>query len=126
MSRTSIRTKLAAVAATGVLALGTGVLAASPAQASATGDTYKNCSYGAGCIYAGANWDGWPKEYFSRGTHKLYNQYGTHRVFNNQSPNWYVKLCRNSDGTNCDITISPWHYRDVDLGPYNSVKIVGP
>ncbi|MFG2342299.1 hypothetical protein [Streptomyces yangpuensis] len=126
MSRTSIRTKLAAVAATAVMALGTGVLAASPAGAAAAGDTYANCSYGAGCIYGGANWNGWPKEYFTRGNHPFWGQYGVKRVFNNQSPGWYVQLCRNGNGTNCDITIAPWTYVDVDLTPYNSLRIVGP
>ncbi|MFG2335555.1 hypothetical protein [Streptomyces yangpuensis] len=48
------------------------------------------------------------------------------RVFNNQSPGWYAQLCRNANGTNCDITIAPWTYVDVDLTPYNSLRIVGP
>ncbi|MFJ9547427.1 hypothetical protein [Streptomyces erythrochromogenes] len=69
---------------------------------------------------------GWPKEYFSRGNHPFYNQYGVKRVFNNQSPGWYAQLCRNANGTNCDITIAPWTYVDVDLTPYNSLRIVGP
>ncbi|WP_327263525.1 hypothetical protein OG444_20390 [Streptomyces sp. NBC_01232] len=46
MSRTSFRTKLAAVAATGVMALGTGVLAASPAQAAW-------CGVSGGTLYCG-------------------------------------------------------------------------
>ncbi|MFE2169753.1 hypothetical protein ACFXB3_32585 [Streptomyces sp. NPDC059447] len=64
MARTTIRTKLAAVAATAMLALGTGVLAAAPAEASAAAwcgvsggklycgndapvDMYRNASYSA-------------------------------------------------------------------------------
>lgn len=53
MSRTSLRTKLAAVAATGVMALGTGVLAASPTQAAA-GD----CPYTYFCAYEGPGYTG--------------------------------------------------------------------
>ncbi|MCX5405860.1 peptidase inhibitor family I36 protein [Streptomyces sp. NBC_00335] len=54
MARTSLRTKLAAVAATGVMALGTGVLAASPAEASAAAD----CPYTYFCAWEGPNFTG--------------------------------------------------------------------
>ncbi|MFB6521323.1 hypothetical protein [Streptomyces sp. NPDC056401] len=126
MSRTSLRTKLAAWAATGVMALGTGVLAASPAEAAATGGTYANCDYGAACIYGDASWNGWPLEYYSRGNHPFNVRDGYHRIFNNQSPGWYLYLCRNGNGTNCDRMLPPWGYDDVDLTPYNSLLIVGP
>ncbi|MCX4779776.1 peptidase inhibitor family I36 protein [Streptomyces sp. NBC_01264] len=55
MTRTSLRTKLAAVAATGVMALGTGVLAASPTQAATAA---ADCPYTYFCAYEGPNYTG--------------------------------------------------------------------
>ncbi|WP_405439441.1 peptidase inhibitor family I36 protein [Streptomyces avidinii] len=54
MTRTSLRTKLAAVAATGVMALGTGVLAASPAEAAVA------CPYEYFCAYPQPGFGGTP------------------------------------------------------------------
>ncbi|MFB6521325.1 peptidase inhibitor family I36 protein [Streptomyces sp. NPDC056401] len=56
MARTSLRTKLGALAAVGVMALGTGVLAASSAEASAAAD----CPYEYFCAYPGPNFTGEP------------------------------------------------------------------
>ncbi|MEV7519227.1 hypothetical protein [Streptomyces sp. NPDC091371] len=54
MSRTSLRTKLAALAATGVMALGTGVLAAAPAEAAVA------CPYEYFCAYPEPGYGGQP------------------------------------------------------------------
>ncbi|MFD3805140.1 hypothetical protein ACFWSF_31270 [Streptomyces sp. NPDC058611] len=119
MTRTSFRTKFAALAATGVMALGTGVLAASPAQAATNG-----CASGAVCIYRGANWSGGvSNSYWARGTHRLYNQNGVHTVFNNQTDGWKVWLCKGSNGDRCDWLFGPGVARDVDLTPYNSIVV---
>ncbi|MFD3676119.1 hypothetical protein [Streptomyces sp. NPDC058613] len=119
MTRTTFRTKSAALAAAGVMALGTGVLAASPAQAATNG-----CASGAVCIYRGANWSGGvSNSYWSRGTHRLYNQNGVHTVFNNQTDGWKVWLCKGSNGDRCDWLFGPGVARDVDLTPYNSIVV---
>ncbi|MFJ6778626.1 hypothetical protein [Streptomyces yangpuensis] len=54
MARTSLRKKLAALAATGVMALGTGVLAASPAEAAVA------CPYEYYCAYPQPGFGGDP------------------------------------------------------------------
>lgn len=65
MSRISIRTKLAALAATGVMALGTGVLAAAPASAS--DQDFYGCRSGDACIWgAGAALGTGPTNSFGR------------------------------------------------------------
>ncbi|MFF1409605.1 hypothetical protein ACFVX6_07385 [Streptomyces sp. NPDC058289] len=125
MARTSIRTTLAAVAATGMLALGTGVLAAAPAQA-ADGDRWHGCPWEAVCIYpqdAGWNNDR-PSAVYWDGVYQLYNQEGWHFVVNNQSDKWVDRLCYDSWGNNCDSYVQPagttWM---VNLSPMNSIKL---
>ncbi|MEV7170054.1 peptidase inhibitor family I36 protein [Streptomyces sp. JL4002] len=54
MARRSLRTKLAALGATGVMALGTGVLAASPAEAAVA------CPYEYFCAYPQPGYGGTP------------------------------------------------------------------
>ncbi|WP_405491139.1 hypothetical protein [Streptomyces sp. NBC_00096] len=123
MSRTSMRTKLAAVAATGVMALGTGVLAASPAHATSWPH---GCPSGAACIYPQDK--GWnndqPSNIYWEGVYRLYNQEGTHFVVNNQTKGWKVRLCFDSQGWNCDAYVQPpgttWQ---LNLSPMNSIKL---
>ncbi|WP_407838123.1 hypothetical protein ACE1OC_19800 [Streptomyces sp. DSM 116496] len=123
MSRTSLRTKLAAVAATGVMALGTGVLAASPAEASSWPH---GCPSGAACIYPrDAGWNnGHPSNIYWDGVNALWGQEGTHFVVNNQTQGWKVRLCYNSAGTSCDPYVQPagttWQ---LNLSPMNSIKL---
>ncbi|MFD5408819.1 hypothetical protein [Streptomyces nojiriensis] len=124
MSRTSLRTKLGAVAAAGVMALGTGVLAAGSAQAS--DHTVAGCLSGQACIYPQDAVPVTPSLRFSRaGTYNLSNQYGWHWVLNNQTANWKFRLCTGWNGTgNCtNIPVDQWVA--VDLTPINSV-IVSP
>ncbi|MFJ8011807.1 hypothetical protein [Streptomyces sp. NPDC096339] len=121
MSRTSLRTKLAALAATGVMALGTGVLAASPAEAAATAT---DCQSGHACIYWGTTFgSGIRNDYWARGTYKLYDLYGRHLVVNHQTAGWKLWLCRNSDGTNCDYALWPGNELVIDMTPFNSVVV---
>ncbi|MFF8269663.1 hypothetical protein ACF059_20055 [Streptomyces sp. NPDC016562] len=122
MSGTSVRTKFAAVAATAIMALGTGVLAAAPAEAATSAPS--GCPSGAACIYRGPGGSGGvTNQYWSRGVHKLYNQYGVHTVFNNQTDGWKFILCHGSNGDNCDWTFYPGAWADVDLTSYNSVIV---
>ncbi|MGW7450441.1 hypothetical protein [Streptomyces sp. NPDC054787] len=124
MTRTSFRTKLAATAATAVMALGTGVLAASPAPA---GDgSWHGCPREAVCIYprdAGWNNDH-PSNVYWDGVYQLYGQEGMHFVVNNQTYNWVDRLCYDSYGQNCDSYVQPagttWW---VNLSPMNSIKL---
>ncbi|GGV91233.1 hypothetical protein GCM10010228_81220 [Streptomyces massasporeus] len=119
MTRTPIRRRVAAVAATALLALGTGALSASPASAAPAG-----CPSGAACIYGGPNSSGGvTNQYWSRGVHKLYNQVGVHTVFNNQTDDWKFLLCRGSNGEDCDWTFYEGSWTDVDLTPFNSVIV---
>ncbi|MFE5520308.1 hypothetical protein ACFQ9Q_21690 [Streptomyces virginiae] len=126
MVRTTIRTTLATVAATATLALGTGVLAAGPAQASY--NTVEGCRSGEACIWpegspaAGVQ----PSLRFSNaGTYNLSNQENWHWVLNNQTQNWKFKLCTgwNGGGTCTNIPVDQWVA--VNLSPINSV-IVSP
>ncbi|WP_037882773.1 hypothetical protein [Streptomyces sp. NRRL S-515] len=119
----SLRAKLGAVAAAGVVALGTGVLAASPAQAAGP---WHGCPSGAACVYprdAGWNNDR-PSHIYWGGVYKLYNQEGTHFVVNNQTQGWKVRLCFDAGGTDCDRYVQPpgttWQ---VNLSPMNSIKL---
>lgn len=106
MSRMTIRTKLAAVAAASVMALGTGVLAASPAQAA---DSWHGCPSGAVCIYPrDAGWNNnVPSDIYWDGVYQLYNQEGMHFVVNNQTLGWVDRLCFDSWGNNCDSYVQP-------------------
>lgn len=118
MARTSLRTKLAAVMATGVMALGTGVLAATPAAASS------HCPSGYACIYWGTTLDsGIRNMWRTKGAHKLYGYNGRNLVDNNQTDGWKIWLCRNNNGTDCDFAV--WQDRRVvvDMKPFNSVSI---
>ncbi|WP_406738114.1 hypothetical protein OG365_17170 [Streptomyces sp. NBC_00853] len=123
MARTKIRTTLATVAATAVLALGTGVLAASPAHAAGS---WHGCPSGAVCIYpqdAGWNNDR-PSQVYWEGVYRLYGQEGTHFVVNNQTGGWVDRLCYDSYGSNCDAYVQPpgttWQ---LNLSPMNSIKL---
>ncbi|MFE2288608.1 hypothetical protein ACFXDJ_31135 [Streptomyces sp. NPDC059443] len=118
MARTSLRTKLAAMVFTGVMALGTGVLTASPAAAAT------QCPDGYACIYYGATWDTGIRDMWNRyGAHKIYNYYGRHLVDNNQTDGWKIWLCRNNNGTNCDYAVYQDHTAVIDMTPFNSVSI---
>ncbi|KOU27066.1 MULTISPECIES: hypothetical protein [Streptomyces] len=122
MSVASLRTKLAAAAATVTLALGTGVLAAGPAQA----DSSFGCPSGAVCVYLGTDWNQpvpQSQMYWSAGVHRLYNQEGRHIVYNNQTHGWTVRLCRNGNGTDCGPKMRPGDGWPENLSPVNSLLI---
>ncbi|MFJ2596454.1 hypothetical protein [Streptomyces erythrochromogenes] len=123
MSRTSIRTKLAAVAATGVMALGTGVLAASPASAS--DQPFHGCWSGNACIWAaGAALDTAPThQYRNAGTYNLSNQVNWHYVKNNQTQGWKFKLCTGWNGTGTCYTMYQDELWWTNLTPINSVVV---
>ncbi|WP_330297531.1 hypothetical protein [Streptomyces sp. NBC_00503] len=119
MARMSLRTKLASVVATGVMVLGTGVLAATPAQADST-----QCPDGYACIYWGTTADsGIRNMWATYGAHKLYFYSGRHLVDNNQTDGWKIWLCRNNNGTNCDYAVYQDHTAVIDMTPFNSVSI---
>ncbi|KMO99275.1 hypothetical protein [Streptomyces roseus] len=124
MSRMSFRTKLAALAATGVLALGTGVLAAAPAQAS--DHTVDGCPSGFACIYTegiDSHTVAWARD--RAGTYNLSNMNHWRWVLNNQTGGWKFRLCTGYNGTgSCEyMPIDAWQWRDIT--PVNSV-IVSP
>ncbi|MET9693956.1 hypothetical protein ABZY81_36930 [Streptomyces sp. NPDC006514] len=123
MARMAIRMKLAAAAAAGVMALGTGVLAASPAHAAGA---WHGCPSGAVCIYprdAGWNNDR-PSHVYWQGVYELYDQEGTHFIVNNQTDGWVDRLCYDSYGSKCDAYVQPpgttWQ---ENLSPMNSIKL---
>ncbi|MET3982193.1 hypothetical protein [Streptomyces sp. PvR034] len=125
MTRTSTRTKLAALAATAVMALGTGVLAASPASAKAADSSF-GCPSGAVCIYEGEwNWSNPTDIYFSEGVHRIYNKEGRHIVYNNQTGGWTVRLCTGI-GTGCGPKMKQGDGWPENLSPINSLKIERP
>ncbi|MFF3214818.1 hypothetical protein ACFYYB_29795 [Streptomyces sp. NPDC002886] len=118
MSRPSLRRKLATWATAGVMALGTGVLAASPASAS------DQCPNGFACVYWGTTLDSGIRNMWNRyGAHKIYFYSGRHLVDNNQTDGWKIWLCRNNNGTNCDFAVYQDHRAVVDMTPFNSVSL---
>ncbi|MFJ3909693.1 MULTISPECIES: hypothetical protein [Streptomyces] len=121
--RTSLRTNLAALAATGALALGTGVLAAPPAAAS--DQTFYGCLSGDACIYgAGAALSTGPTNSFRRaGTYNLSGQNNWHYVKNNQTGGWKFRLCTGWNGTGTCYTMAQDELWWVDLTPINSVVV---
>ncbi|MFI5667789.1 hypothetical protein [Streptomyces sp. NPDC051704] len=123
MSRISIRTKLAALAATGVLALGTGVLAASPASAS--DQAFYGCASGDACIWgAGAPLETGPTNAYRQArTYNLSNQNDYHYVKNNQTGGWKFKLCTGWNGTGTCYTLYQDELWWVNLTPINSVVV---
>ncbi|MFF4848169.1 hypothetical protein [Streptomyces sp. NPDC001194] len=123
MSVTSLRTKLAALAATGVMALGTGVLAASPATAS--DQVFYGCASGDACIWgAGAPLETGPTNAYRQArTYNLSNQNNYHYVKNNQTGGWKFKLCTGWNGTGTCYTMSQDELWWVDLTPINSVVV---
>ncbi|MFJ7270549.1 hypothetical protein ACIQV3_28590 [Streptomyces sp. NPDC099050] len=123
MSRTSLRMKFATMAAAGVMALGTGVLAASPASAS--DQTFYGCYSGNACIWgAGAALGTGPThQYRNAGTYNLSGQENYHYVANNQTKGWKFKLCTGYNGSGTCYTM----YQDdlwwTNLTPINSVIV---
>ncbi|MDQ1047234.1 hypothetical protein [Streptomyces sp. V4I2] len=106
--------------------LGLGLATSSTAQAAPTGtQDYAGCVTGRVCIYPNAGWNNNNPEhwYYTYGVHQLYDEYGVHRVFNNQTGNATARLCVNRDGTNCTSKIPPYTYSDIDLTPYNSIRL---
>ncbi|MEV6727542.1 MULTISPECIES: hypothetical protein [unclassified Streptomyces] len=120
MKRMSIRTKLAAVAATGVMTLGTGILGAGSAQAAPS-----DCTVGYVCIYGqDSGWNNiiWAKD--RAGTYNLDNMNGNHVIYNNQTGGWKFWTCTGYNGTGCSSGYLPaGAYMVKDLTPINSVKI---
>ncbi|MER5758983.1 hypothetical protein [Streptomyces sp. NPDC002082] len=113
----SLRTKLAAWAATGVMALGTGVLAATPAHAATTCPTYY------ACIYWGETESSGIRQLWKvKGVYKIYGYEGRHLVVNSQTQDWKIWLCRNNNGTDCD-GVWPGHPAVANMTPINSVSI---
>ncbi|MFD0255602.1 hypothetical protein ACFVGX_32380 [Streptomyces sp. NPDC127113] len=112
----------ASVAVTaGLLGAGPGAASAAPAV-----DSQYGCPVGAVCIYPqGEYWkDSKPTHfYYSRGVHKLYNQFGDHWVYNNQTDGWTVRLCTGGNGTGCGDRIPPDWAWNRNLTPINSIKI---
>ncbi|WP_432081687.1 hypothetical protein [Streptomyces sp. WAC 04229] len=105
----------------GLLGAGTGAASAAPAA-----DSQYGCPVGAVCIYPrGVHYtDAEPTDfYYSRGVHKLYNQYGNHWVYNNQTDGWTVRTCTGGNGTGCGTVLRPDYLRYVNLTPVNSIKI---
>ncbi|MFI5759344.1 hypothetical protein ACIA8F_00130 [Streptomyces sp. NPDC051563] len=120
MSRTSVRTKLAAGAATGVMTLATAILGAGSAQASPS-----DCPVGSVCIYGQGT--GWNDIIWSRsaaGTYNLSNMEGDHVIYNNQTNGWKFWTCTGYNGTGCSTGYLPaGTYMVKNLSPINSVKI---
>lgn len=93
-----------------------------PAQAV----TLYGCPDGYFCIYGeGVGVNAPPTfKYYRYGTYKLYNQYNNHVLFNNQTGGARVLLCKNSNGTNCPISIRSNLIILEDLTPINSIRLV--
>ncbi|MCF2130421.1 hypothetical protein L1I79_28900 [Strepomyces sp. STD 3.1] len=105
----------------GLLGAGPGAASAAPAAASQYG-----CPVGAVCIYPQDEYwrDSKPTDfYYSRGVHKLYNQFGNHWVYNNQTDGWTVRLCTGSNGTGCGDRIPMNWAWNRNLTPINSILI---
>ncbi|MFE4053904.1 hypothetical protein [Streptomyces sp. YIM B13518] len=122
MGKITRNVTVAAFVAGAVLATGT---TAQAGQVSAQQSNYQGCNLGYVCLYSYAGWNGGSPEhrYYDYGVYKLYDEYGVHRWFNNQTGGATTRLCINSDGTNCTSKLSSWAYWDIDLTPYNSIRL---
>ncbi|WP_340563362.1 hypothetical protein [Streptomyces sp. GSL17-111] len=106
--------------------LGVGLVTSSTAQAApVSAQDYAGCTTGYVCIYPDDSWNNSDPEhtYYTYGVHPLYNEYDFHRVFNNQYGGATARLCVNSNGTDCTSKIGEYTYRDIDLTPYNSIRL---
>ncbi|WP_238937225.1 hypothetical protein [Streptomyces clavuligerus] len=97
-------------------------LASSPAHAAVD---YAGCRSGYVCIYPDASWNNSRPEhdYYTYGVHQLYDEFGVHRVFNNQTGGAVVRLCTDRAGRNCTASMGAFLYEDINLTPYNSIKL---
>lgn len=87
---------------------------------------YDSCPSGYACVYSswGEFLDDTPEHrYYYYGTYQFSNEYGDHWIWNNQTGGAMVHLCRNYNGTNCDVHLSQFQYKRVNLTPYNSIKL---
>ncbi|MFI5984627.1 hypothetical protein ACIBEA_27595 [Streptomyces sp. NPDC051555] len=133
MTCTSTRTKLAALAATAVMALGTGVLAASPAQA-AWNPPIHGCNSGEVCIYPTDAWGNatWNNDRpiqreTQRGGHPIYGMEQWHYVVNNQTEGWTAQVCWDTWGNSCEnYKVPPRVTYLVNLSPFNSIRLDTP
>lgn len=120
MSRISMRTKLAAAAATGVMTVGMGVLGAGSAQAAPS-----DCWVGYVCIYGQDS--GWTNIVWAEDTAGTYNLSGmesNHVIYNNQTNGWKFWTCTGYNGNGCSTGYLPaGTYMVKNLSPINSVKI---
>jgi hypothetical protein len=105
--------------------VGLGLATSSTAQAAPSGaQDYAGCATGYACIYPDGSWNSNPtNSYYTYGVHQLYNQFGVHRVFNNQTGGAKVWVCKNTNGTDCTGPITEYTYWDINLTPYNSIKL---
>lgn len=115
------RAKLAALAVA-ALAVPTGLVAATAGVAQAA--TYYGCPDGYACIYPTGSWTTPEHKYYDYGTYKLYDEYGTHKLFNHQSGGAIMWICTDSNGKNCPYYIPTGSNSNIDLTPYNSIKLV--
>jgi hypothetical protein len=94
----------------------------------AQGQSLFGCPSGYVCIYPeGADLNSTPtNQYYYYGTQKLFNQYNFHFVVNNQTDGAPVALCKNSNGTDCPLTISAGDWVYYDLTPINSIVLIKP
>lgn len=122
MGKTVRKVAAIAFAAGAVLATGS---TAQAGEVSVQQSNYQGCNLGYVCLYPNASWNGGIPEhrYYNYGVYKLYDEFGPHRLFNNQTGGATTRLCKNSDGTNCTSKLSPWTYWDIDMTPYNSIRL---
>lgn len=123
-SRRTVVSPAALAAATSLF--GFGLATSSTAQAAQNGvQDYAGCRTGYACIYPNASWNNNTPEhdYYTYGVHQLYEEYGVHRVFNNQTGGAVVRLCYDRAGTNCTTPLYEYAYWDIDLTPYNSIRL---
>lgn len=127
MTRNPVRKVVALTFAAAALTAGGTLAATGSAQADDSPGAqrgYEGCGHGSACIYPDGSWDKNPEHsYWSYGVHPLHNEVGVHRLFNNQKGGATVSLCKGADGTNCGDPMGEFMYKDIDLTPYNSIRL---
>ncbi|MEV8569402.1 hypothetical protein AB0436_28105 [Streptomyces sp. NPDC051322] len=104
-------------------ALGLAVAAVATFGAGTAAASAAACTSGRACIYTGASWTTVQHSYYKYGTYKLYNEFGKHRVYNHQTGGAKMWLCTDSAGKKCPVYQVAGTWWDVNLTPYNSIKL---
>ena len=95
------------------------VAAPAPAQAA----SLHGCPYYSACMYNTASLSSGIRNRWVTGVHNLNGAIGNKAVVNNQSSGWIIKLCTQTNGRNCNITLWPGEVQVHNTTPLYSIVL---